>query len=132
MGILEEKNVEVNLTNEYGETALHYAAEFGRDEMCAALLKKGANVNAKNKNGRTPLTVAVLNNSAVCVKIISGKAADPRGALEIAERKGFSELIEILKWKQKMFLMKIREYTNGATLNKGHTRGKANIFLVKM
>merc|ERR1712096_97353 len=67
--ILEEKIVDVNLADEYGRTALHYAAEFGRNEMCDALLKRGANVNAKDTIGRTPLIVAV-HNSAECVKIL--------------------------------------------------------------
>jgi len=130
--ILEEKKVDVNLANDKGKTALHFAVAYGRDEMCDALLKKGANVNAKRNNADTPLTDAVFYNSVKCVKIISEKAADLRGALGIAKRREFVEVIEILKWKQKMPLMKIREYTDGATLNKGRTRGKANIFSVKM
>merc|ERR1712096_17238 len=58
-------------------------------------------------------------------------AADLRAALEIAKRNGFLEAIKILKWSQRMPLMKIREYTNGATLNKARTRGKAKIFSVE-
>merc|ERR1712098_116170 len=125
------KKVDVNLANDKGKTALHIAAERGRDEMCDALLKKGANVNARRNNGYTPLTDAVFYNSTKCVKIISEKAADFRGALGIAKRRASVEVIEILKWKQKMPLTKIREYTDGATLNKGRTRGKAKIFQLK-
>merc|ERR1712098_782636 len=119
--ILEEKNVKVNLANGRGKTALHYAARY-RDEMCDALLKKDANVNAKNENGETPLTVAVLNDSAECVKILSETAADLRGAILYAKTKGDLEAIEILKWSQKMHSLKIRKCT----------QGKAKLWSVKM
>ena len=41
-----------------GNTALHLAAEKGKLANLRLLLKKGAKVNAKNKEGKTPLDVA--------------------------------------------------------------------------
>jgi hypothetical protein len=48
-------------TDEYGNTPLHFAAN-GCEDKLALLLAKGANINARNKHGRTPLYGAVLAN----------------------------------------------------------------------
>ena len=40
-------------------TALHQAAANGRKEMAEQLIAAGAEVNAKDKNGRTPLNWAI-------------------------------------------------------------------------
>jgi ankyrin repeat protein len=40
-----------------GETPLHYACEY-RPDVIPLLLSKGANVNAKDKSGKTPLMLA--------------------------------------------------------------------------
>merc|ERR1712098_812235 len=98
----------------WGNTALHIAArKCERADMCGALLKNGANVNAQNRLKKTPLTVAALNDSAECVKILSEKAADLRGALEFAEKNEEPETIKILKWSQKMHSLKIRKFPRG-------------------
>jgi ankyrin repeat protein len=41
-----------------GNTLLHWAAQFGEDDVMAALLKHGAEPNARNQNGMTPLHLA--------------------------------------------------------------------------
>ena len=41
--------------DEYGGTPLHWAAVLGRVEIAGRLINAGANVNAKDKNGYTPL-----------------------------------------------------------------------------
>lgn len=45
----------VNEKDEWSETPLHYAASNGCFEVCELLLRHGADVNARNKNGFTPL-----------------------------------------------------------------------------
>lgn len=42
-------------------TALHYAAGYGRRECVELLLKNGAAVTAENSDGKTPIDVAKLN-----------------------------------------------------------------------
>jgi len=49
------KNIDVDAKDCYGNTPLHYAAEFGRIKMIKRFMKKGANVNIKDYNGNTPL-----------------------------------------------------------------------------
>jgi cytohesin len=44
---------------QFGATPLYLAAEFGRKEVAALLLAKGAEVNARDKSGATPLGGAI-------------------------------------------------------------------------
>lgn len=61
--------VDVNLTNEDGETALHIAARFGRKEITQYLLEKGADLFARNKSGSTPLHIAASGHLSI-VKLL--------------------------------------------------------------
>jgi hypothetical protein len=49
---------DVTATNDTGETALHAAAARGADSIVRLLIAHGAQVNARNKRGETPLTFA--------------------------------------------------------------------------
>ncbi|MGA2880324.1 MAG: ankyrin repeat domain-containing protein [Bryobacteraceae bacterium] len=51
--------LDVNLATDKGETALHGAAHRGADSIAKYLVEKGANVNARNKRGFTPLDLAM-------------------------------------------------------------------------
>jgi len=70
----------VNIQNEIGDTPLHCAAAFGRIEIVALLLDRGAKIDAKNDRGNTPLHCAagcghteiiellLKNGAALCEK----------------------------------------------------------------
>ena len=49
---------DVNAANEAGDTALHAAASLGMDTVIQFLATRGANLDARNKAGRTPLASA--------------------------------------------------------------------------
>ena len=51
----------VNLADKDGMTALHYAAQNGFNNEVVALVQKGANVSAKNAEGKTPADIADNN-----------------------------------------------------------------------
>ena len=51
-------HVNVNEADEYGMTALHYAALNGSAEMCEELLTHAANANQRDRYGQTPLLLA--------------------------------------------------------------------------
>ncbi len=53
--ILLDKHVSLESTDESGDTALQIAASQGNFVLCELLIKAGANVNARNKKGETPL-----------------------------------------------------------------------------
>jgi ankyrin repeat protein len=53
-----EVGIDVNASNQDGETALHGAAYFGADPVVDYLVGRGAQVNARNRLGLTPMTVS--------------------------------------------------------------------------
>jgi ankyrin repeat protein len=54
-----EKGVDVNAFNANGQTAMHLAAGRGADAIVRYLAEHGAALSVKNKQGRTPLDVAM-------------------------------------------------------------------------
>jgi ankyrin repeat protein len=54
-----ERGVDVNAFNANGQTAMHLAAGRGADSIVRFLAGQGAALNMKNKQGRTPLDVAM-------------------------------------------------------------------------
>jgi uncharacterized protein len=55
--LLLEQHVDINAANEAGQTALHFAA-LSMDSVVELLIKSGANIDAKDRQGRTPLDMA--------------------------------------------------------------------------
>jgi ankyrin repeat protein len=55
--VLLEQKVDVNVASDTGQTALHYAA-LSMDAVVELLVKNGANVSAKDSQGRTPMDMA--------------------------------------------------------------------------
>jgi ankyrin repeat protein len=53
-----ELGLDLNTGTDRGETALHGAALRGADSIVKFLVEKGANINAADKAGLTPLVVA--------------------------------------------------------------------------
>jgi len=56
---LLDSGVNVNATDRSGRTALHLAATLGQAELARYLLSRGADINARNIPGHTPLMLAV-------------------------------------------------------------------------
>ena len=56
---------DVNAANQAGDTALHAAAARGLNTVVQLLADKGAQLNAKNKRGLTPLASLMPSNAAV-------------------------------------------------------------------
>jgi ankyrin repeat protein len=55
-----ELGADVNATTQSGDTALHTAADQAVDSVAQLLVEKGANLEATNKRGLTPLGVALV------------------------------------------------------------------------
>src|SRR5262245_20346834 len=66
--------------DEYGRTALHYAAIEGNSDKSRELLAAGADPNQQDDDGWSPLHFAAQANSAPVVQLLlaAGAAADPR------------------------------------------------------
>lgn len=51
-----------------GLTALHCAAVNGHDQVLDSLVRSGASLSSKTKNGLTPLHMALQGNQASCTR----------------------------------------------------------------
>lgn len=71
--------VPVNDADFAGWTALHFAAQEGVVEIAEELIRRGANVDAKDRTGRTPLFVAMMNSkgSGCMIRALVAKGANP-------------------------------------------------------
>lgn len=54
-----------------GNSGLHYAAGYGRKELCEYLLKVGTNVNQSNAQGQTPMAVAMQNRVQATIEVLT-------------------------------------------------------------
>eukprot|EP00061_Rhincodon_typus_P010624 g35070.t1 len=61
--LLDEMKADVNAFDNLGKTPLIHALESGNWEIVEILLKRGADVNARDKNQNTPLSIALTNCS---------------------------------------------------------------------
>jgi hypothetical protein len=76
------RGCDVNVADRAGFTALHFAAQFANAAVVRALLKAGADPNAQNVYGNTPLGEAVFNyqknavDSAEVIRLLKEAGAD--------------------------------------------------------
>lgn len=72
--VLLEAGAGVDALDKNKNTALHYAAGYGRKECVELLLKNGAAVTLQNMDGKTPIDVAKLNNQHEVLKLLEKDA----------------------------------------------------------
>jgi ankyrin repeat protein len=58
-----------------GNTVLHYAAQWKMDQHIPLIVDKGAQVEAANATGETPMFSAVKNNSSTTIRTLKGQGA---------------------------------------------------------
>lgn len=87
----------------HGNTALHTAAAYGREDLARILLDGGADPNSRNHSGATPLHAAAEKGTAKVLRLLVSRGADPnardlweRLPLELAARDGLREILEPL------------------------------------
>jgi len=80
---LLEANTDVNQVHSTtGHTALHLAARAGRADILELILKKGAEVDPRDKRGRTPLQFAASEGHVKCTILLLDKGADANSKTE--------------------------------------------------
>ena len=80
---LLEAEANPNATDEYGNTPLHFAADYNSNlEVTKALLDKGADPNATDNVGHTPLHFAARYNSPEVTEALLEGGADPNATTE--------------------------------------------------
>ena len=82
---LLERQVDVNVTETDGTTALHWAAYQGDIETARMLLTAGADAGAANRYGVTPLVLAAGRGNAPIVDALLDAGADPNTSLPEGE-----------------------------------------------
>lgn len=107
------RKVDINAVNNSKETALHYAAQSILDYpvIIECLIKNGANVNAVNKYGKTPIfynratpeivQLLVDSGANLSIKDIQGKTVLDYCEEEVKNNPDMSKIIEILKANSK-------------------------------
>jgi len=73
---VEQQKMSVTMQDANLRTPMHWAGDFNQVEVMKYLASKGANVNAKDKYGITPLLAAVYESHAPAVKFLLDNKAD--------------------------------------------------------
>src|SRR3954470_17621110 len=74
---LIQQHPDVNATAPDGDTALHWVAYHDDVAMAELLIGAGAKVDAANRYGVKPLSIAATNGSARMIKLLLNAKADP-------------------------------------------------------
>ncbi len=92
-----DKGVDVNTEDEFGFTALHFAAWVGHKEIAVLLIENGADVNANSWSGLTPLHDAATNISKDIIELLIDNGAD----VNAKDEEGFTPLDHAAIWDHK-------------------------------
>eukprot|EP00092_Neocalanus_flemingeri_P038766 GFUD01042208.1.p1 GENE.GFUD01042208.1~~GFUD01042208.1.p1 ORF type:complete len:135 (+),score=48.03 GFUD01042208.1:211-615(+) len=83
-----------------GRLPLHYASDYGQLEVLKFLCSKGAQINAADKHGISPLLAAIWEGHTSCVQFLlekgaskSGTAPDGSSYVEAAEKDEIKALL---------------------------------------
>lgn len=100
---LIDQRADVNVPQNDGATALHWAVFQSNADMVQRLLRAGANPRAANREGSTPMWIASVNGDAGIVKALLDAGADAneklplgRTPLMVAARTGSVETLKVL------------------------------------
>lgn len=95
-----ETGVDIDLTDDKGDTLLLLAAYYSHPHTVRALVKAGAALDAANERGQTALAAAAFRGDLDSVRTLLEAGADPRAgdpdALETARFFGHSEVVDLL------------------------------------
>ena len=76
-------------------TALHLAARHGKEECIGVLVKQGANLEAKDKDRRTPMELAAWRDHCSVIRVLVSLGA----RTDVVGRKYSKNIDECLKGK---------------------------------
>jgi len=97
---LLSSGTDVNAQDEYGWTALHWAAGKGHTTIVALLLQGGANANLPAKNHRTPFLVAKAAGRREVVALLIEKSRQGDFSLDVFEDRPYCKAFSLHKLRQ--------------------------------
>ncbi|NP_001266228.1 neurogenic locus notch homolog precursor [Amphimedon queenslandica] len=120
VGILVSHCANVNITNDYGQTALHLAAKLGREDYIHILLSAKADPNIQDMWGQTALHVAI---GAATPGAFKALLAYPKTSMELKSMGGVTPLIMCVKMANHPMLQQLitKNVDIAATDNEGRT-----------
>lgn len=74
--LLIDRGANIESRDNYGDTALHWAARSGRERSVKLLIENGAAIEATNSDGDTALILAIINGHGNLVKLLLDKEAN--------------------------------------------------------
>ena len=75
--LLRDAGADLEATDGYGLTPLHYAARRGDTKIASLLVEAGVDVDAKTPDGDTALYLAVRHRATSCVEVLLAAGASP-------------------------------------------------------
>ena len=97
------RKVDLNARDEAGMTAVAHAAKLGHDAILNTMLKFGLNANTPDKEGHTPLTLALINKQRDAAQVlikrgadVNAHAADYITPLHFAAHQGDIDMVKML------------------------------------
>jgi ankyrin repeat domain-containing protein 50 len=93
--VLLQKDVFVDVEDDFGERPLHYASREGNKEVVEILLKAGAVPEPKSGH-TTPIEYAAVRGHREIVEILLQNGSSSRNALQAAAKAGISSLVKLL------------------------------------
>lgn len=109
----------ISATDGSGNTALHYAVEWGLKAAVVSLIEKGANPEAKNANGETPLfSAAKTNDPAMIALIVKGGSS-----IKARDNFGSSPLHTAVRWDADASVRELVQF--GIDVNAQNVAGKS-------
>ncbi|CAG8156947.1 unnamed protein product [Penicillium olsonii] len=100
--LLLEGAENIDTTDYQGNTALHLAAQTGHIRASKILCERGANCEAKNQDGGTPLTGAAVHGNLELFEwllhqqAVTGMCRNKDDALQVAAKGGHNKIVRIL------------------------------------
>ena len=106
--LLQEEDIDVNIVDKQGSTALHEACEYGSNKIVKLLCNEGANISAANRDGVTPLHVGCHEGHSEVIKsillvghdekdeLIRAKDSQGSAAIHYAVESGVQSIVEAL------------------------------------
>ncbi|XP_055911166.1 myotrophin-like [Eupeodes corollae] len=100
MEVIKIKQIDVNSQID-GRYPLHFAADFGQNDVLSFLIEKGAKVDVVDKHSITPLLAAIWEGHTKCVETLIKKGASTKGTtpdgvpyIEATEKEDIKELLK--------------------------------------